>query len=56
MCRLVGRFWHLAKELDMFAYIDRVPTDGNVSDQPSRGCLGLFQARGASVTTFDTPA
>ena len=33
---LVGKFWELAQELNAAIYIDRVPTDANCSDGPSR--------------------
>ena len=37
LCELAGLFWSLACELDIGVYVDRVPTDGNPSDGPSRG-------------------
>jgi hypothetical protein len=33
---LVGKFWELAQELGAAIYVDRVPTDANCSDGPSR--------------------
>ena len=33
---LVGQFWELAQVLNAAIYIDRVPTDANCSDGPSR--------------------
>ena len=33
---LVGQFWQLAQALNAAIYIDRVPTDANCSDGPSR--------------------
>ena len=33
---LVGKFWELAQVLNAAIYIDRVPTDANCSDGPSR--------------------
>jgi microcystin degradation protein MlrC len=33
---LVGKFWQLAQELNVYIYVDRVPTDANCSDGPSR--------------------
>ena len=33
---LVGQFWQLAQSLNASVYIDRVPTDANCSDGPSR--------------------
>ena len=32
----VGQFWQLAQALNASIYIDRVPTDANCSDGPSR--------------------
>jgi hypothetical protein len=37
VCDLVGVFWSQACELQVAYYIDRVPTDGNPADFPSRG-------------------
>jgi hypothetical protein len=36
ICQLVSVFWDLALELKCLVYIDRVPTDANVADGPSR--------------------
>jgi len=36
LCELVGIFWKLALELEVFLYVDRVPTDSNPADPPSR--------------------
>ena len=33
---LVGKFWELAQVLNAAIYIDRIPTDANCSDGPSR--------------------
>ena len=39
LCELVGVFWSLALEIQVNLYIDRVPTDSNPSDPPSRNDL-----------------
>ena len=45
LCRLVGLFWAIAHDLCVFVYIDRVPTDANPSDAPSRHhCEALLKA------------
>jgi len=43
---LVGRFWDLAQELNCSIYIDRVPTDANCSDAPSRNHPEIGEALG----------
>ena len=37
VCKLVSTFWQLVHELKAFVYIDRVSTDANPVDDPSRG-------------------
>ena len=39
VCQLVGLFWDLAATLKCSIYIDRVPTDANPADYPSRNDL-----------------
>ena len=45
ICELLGLFWALVRSLDLLIYIDRVPTDMNPADAPSRDeiqrCLAL---------------
>jgi hypothetical protein len=41
LCELVGIFWNLALELRINLYIDRVPTDANPADPPSRDNLSI---------------
>ena len=36
LCELVSVFWNIALELKVQLYIDRVPTDANPADHPSR--------------------
>ena len=49
ICELVGIFWSLVAELDTLVYIDRVSTDANISDKPSRGNLEIAQRCGWEV-------
>ena len=37
ICELTGLFWDLIRKLQIEAYIERAPTDANLSDGPSRG-------------------
>ena len=46
LCELVGVFWDLVLELKALVYIDRVPTDANCSDAPSRDKLAIGAALG----------
>ena len=41
LCELVGIFWNLALDLRINLYIDRVPTDANPADPPSRDNLSV---------------
>ena len=36
LCELVGVFWRLADKLKVSIYVDRVSTDANIADGPSR--------------------
>ena len=46
VCELIGKFWDLALELDCSIYIDRVSTDANCADNPSRNKLQIGEALG----------
>ena len=46
LCELVGVFWRLALDVRINLYIDRVPTDSNPADPPSRGRLDIGQSLG----------
>ena len=41
LCELVSVFWNIALELKVQLYIDRVPTDANPADHPSRDRMQL---------------
>ena len=42
VCELVGLFWDLVLELRCSVYIDRVPTDSNPADNPSKILAQVF--------------
>ena len=46
VCELVGLFWDLAAKLRCLIYIDRVPTDANPADYPSRNKMEIGQGLG----------
>ena len=46
VCMLVGVFWQLALSLKCLIYIDRIPTDSNCSDGPSRDNLQIGNSVG----------
>ena len=46
ICELVGLFWALIRDLDILMYIDRVPTDMNIADAPSRNRIQEVEALG----------
>ena len=47
MCAIAGRFWEQARDLEASIWVDRVPTDGNPADGPSRGDLDTLGRRGS---------
>ena len=49
LCELVGIFWNLVLELNCLVYVDRVPTDANPADYPSRGNLVVGKQLGWST-------
>ena len=52
LCELVGVFWRLALESKICIYVDRVPTDSNPADAPSRDKMGVGTALGWDVAVF----
>ena len=46
VCELVGLFWDLAAKLRCLIYIDRVPTDANPADYPSRNKMEIGSGLG----------
>ena len=55
ICELVGVFWELALDLKCQIYIDRVPTDSNPADYPSRGKLDISRELGWAATALILP-
>ena len=55
MCGLVGYFWEMCADLSAGVYIDRVSTDANPADGPSRGTCKQLQACGA-LRMWATPS
>ena len=47
LCELAGAFWGLNIALGSVPYIDRVPTDSNPADEPSKGIYAELEALGA---------
>ena len=41
MCSCIAVFWEIIREEASRVYLDRIPTDGNLSDGPSRADWGL---------------
>ena len=37
ICSTAAIFWERIRRLGIEVYVDRIPTDGNLSDGPSRG-------------------
>ena len=50
MCYLVGIFWSTAALLDTTIYLDRISTDANPADDPSRNKMEEIRKRGWVVT------
>ena len=43
LCNLVGLFWYMCAAKSIGVYLDRVPSDANPADGPSRGdCRALI--------------
>ena len=49
MCGIISVFWELALKLRVRVFIDRISTDANPADWPSRGKLHLGEAAGWST-------
>ena len=45
---LAGIFWAICVHLRVAPYVDRVPTDGNPADDPSRGRFGVLERNRAT--------
>ena len=55
LCELVGVFWDIVLDLKALVYIDRVPTDANCSDAPSRDKLWIGEALGWKTVPAQWP-
>ena len=55
VCELVGLFWDLAAALNCQIYIDRVPTDANPADYPSRNDLVRGREAGWKTAEISWP-
>ena len=55
VCELVGLFWDLAAALKCQIYIDRVPTDANPADYPSRNDLVRGREAGWKTAVISWP-
>ena len=55
LCELVGVFWDIVVELRALVYIDRVPTDSNCSDAPSRNKFSIGQKLGWKTVPAQWP-
>jgi hypothetical protein len=55
VCDLVGVFWSQASALRVAYYIERVPTDGNPADFPSRGRADRLVALGCVLVEAKLP-
>eukprot|EP00971_Amphidinium_carterae_P343506 6483277-Amphidinium_carterae.2 len=47
LCLLVAEFWIAASKLDVLWYIDRISSDANPADAPSRGEVQVLDEAGA---------
>ena len=55
ICELTGIFWELVAEYEMVVYIDRVSTDANIADKPSRGDMAIATRCGWEVVAAEWP-
>ena len=55
MCELTGVFWKLALELKVNTYIDRVSTDANPADPPSRDRMNIGSRLGWKTVSAKFP-
>ena len=55
LCELVGVFWRIALNLKVCIYVDRVPTDSNPADAPSRDRMDVGGALGWASVQAEFP-
>ena len=42
ICSGIAAFWEIVREANISVYLDRIPTDGNLADGPSRAAWDLI--------------
>ena len=52
---LVNLFWKAVRDASVSVYLDRIPTDGNLSDKPSRSVWSIAAQAGWAVIPADVP-
>ena len=50
LCELTSVFWEQVSDLEGLVFLDRVSTDANISDGPSRGDLSVARSLGWVIT------
>ena len=55
ICSTAAIFWEMMREYQSDAYLDRIPTDGNLSDGPSRGSWRLAAELGWAMVPAEIP-
>ena len=56
LCELTGVFWKMVMDINVLVYIDRVSTDANIADLPSRGDMSIAQRLGWDIREVKTPS
>ena len=55
ICSTAGIFWEQMRQFCTDIYLDRIPTDGNLSDGPSRGSWRLAAEYGWAMVPARIP-
>ena len=56
ICNTTALFWEMVRSRDVEVYADRIPTDGNLSDGPSRGSWRIAAESGWAFVPAQIPA
>ena len=56
ICSGIATFWAIMREANVSAYLDRIPTDGNLADSPSRAKWDLIGKCGWASSKARIPA
>ena len=56
ICNTAALFWGMVRSRDVEVYADRIPTDGNLSDGPSRGSWRIAAESGWAFVPAQIPA